>query len=459
MTIFHFDHQFQIKILSLMYQDFDFLISTQDLVQPEYFSDEILVWYFLAMRDHYLDYQMRTSEDALRNELLKNVTNKKIKPADFLVYAKVFESLQEVVQDKGYIKDEVLKFCKHQAIKVATFKIPRLLQEEKFEEIESVMMESCRVGTDASSIGELYFINWPERLRRRAIQEGLQIIPTGISDLDVLIGGGIHGGQIGLWMGPTSRGKSAALGHCGKRAVIMRKRVIHYTFEMPQDEVCSRYDASFTKVNMHDLLDKEDVVAGKLEKYGVRMGNRLIVKGYSTKQASIQTIRNHIYQCCSFGFEPDLILIDYLDLVKPPRRYKERRDELTAVAEAMKGLALELKKPIWSATQAQRAAISMETHTEENVSEDIGKINTVDIAITMNQTRDEVRQKVMRLFLAKNRNGPKYLTVTIRMALERMCFLENVGPVFVNPPTSLVGSSKTSRKSRSRPIRVPYKTP
>ncbi|MCJ7761775.1 hypothetical protein MUP59_11640, partial [Candidatus Bathyarchaeota archaeon] len=189
-------------------------------------------------------------------------------------------------------------------------------------------------------------------------------------------------------------------------------------------------------------------------------GNCLIVKGYVTKQASIQTIRNHIYQCCSLGFEPDLILIDYLDLLKPPRRYKEKRDELTAITEAMKGLALELKKGIWSATQSQRAAISMETHTEENVSEDIGKINTVDIAITMNQTRDEVRQKVMRLFLAKNRNGPKYITVLIKMALERMCFFESlgVGPVPVNPPTSLVGSTG-KKKSRSRPTRVPYKTP
>lgn len=449
MAVFRFDRQFQVRVLALMHQDFDFLITTHDLIQPEYFSDEILVWYFLVMRNHYMDYQMRMGVDALRNELLKGAANKKIKDADFPAYAQVFTTMQEKVHDKQYIQDEILRFCKHQAIKSAVLKAPQLLQEGKFEDIETAMVEAVRTGSGISDIGELYFINWPERLRRRALEELSMVIPTGITALDVLLGGGIHSGQVGLWMAPTNRGKSAAIGHCGKRAVIQRKKVIHYTLEMPQDEVCSRYDASFTKVNVRDLLEMEYKVAEKLENYGMRWGNSLIVKGYPTKQASVQTLKNHCYQCCALGFEPDLILVDYLDLLKPPKAYKEKRDELTSTAEALKGWFLEMKRGGWTGTQSQRAAISMETHTEENVSEDIGKINVVDIAITMNQTKEEVRQKVMRLLLAKNRNGPKYETVTIKMALERMCFFEPVGPVPVNPPTSLSTTSK----------RRPYKRP
>jgi replicative DNA helicase len=447
---FRFYRDFQIKILALMHQDFDFLIATHELVLPEYFSDEILCWYFLAIRNHYMDYQMRMGQDALRNELLKAAGRKKIKDADFPAYAQVFTTMLEPVHDKKYIQNEVLKFCRHQAIKAAVLKSPQLLQDDKFDEIESTMVEAVRTGSNVADIGELYFINWPERLKRRAIEESTLIIPTGITGLDILLGGGIHGGQVGLWMAPTNRGKSAALGHCGKRAIIQRKKVLHFTMEMPQDEVCGRYDATFTKINMRDLLDMEGQVAEKLERYGHRWGNCLIVKGYPTKTASVQTLRSHIFQCCALGFEPDLILVDYLDLLKPPRSYKEKRDELTSTTEALKGLALELKRGIWTGTQSQRAAISMETHTEENVSEDIGKINNVDIAITMNQTKEEVRQKVMRLLLAKNRNGPKYETVTIKMALERMCFFELVGPVFVNPPTSLTTPAKHVK-------RQPYK--
>jgi len=454
---FVFDRQFQIKILALMFQDFDFLIMCQDLVVPEHFSDDILVWFFCKIRDYYQDYQMRIGSDALRNELLKDASRKKIKDADVQAYVDLFTVLHTDVQDKQYIKDEVLKFCKHQAIKAAVLRCPQLLEEGKFEEIEESMVAAVRTGADVSDIGELYFVNWPERLRRRVEQKAKIIVPTGITELDIHLNGGIWGGQVGIWMAPTNRGKSAALGHCGKRAVIVKKKTIHYSFEMPQDEVASRYDASFTKINMRDLLDDDyqNVLAEKLERIGRRFGNTLIIKNYPTKTASVQTLRSHILHCCGLGFEPELILVDYLDLLKPPQHYKEKRDELTATTEALKGLALELKLPIWTATQSQRAAISMETHTEENVAEDIGKINNADILITMNQTKEEVHQKIMRLFLAKNRNGPKYQTITIKMALERMCFFEPVINVQANPPTPLLGSTPVA--IAAKPRRQPFK--
>ena len=69
----------------------------------------------------------------------------------------------------------------------------------------------------------------------------------------------------------------------------------------------------------------------------------------------------------------------------------------------------------------------METHTEEQMSEDIGKANISDIIVTINQTKEEVDDEIMRLFVAKNRNGPRYRTIKIKTALDRMCFYEPAG--------------------------------
>jgi len=424
---FKFNRDFQIKVLALMVQDYNFLILANSIILPDYFSDEILAWFFCAMRDYYLDYQMRISVDALQNEMLKASYKKKIKESDVGDYVKVFVRLVQPISDQTYIANEVVTFCKHQAITAAILEGPKLLQEEKFEEIESKIREAVSVGVGIMDMGEQYFIGWPERLRRRSQVTTLSTVPTGITELDSYLNGGLHAKQLGLWMGPTSRGKSLALMHCGKRAVIIKKRVAHYTLELSQDEVSTRYDATFSKIPVHDLLDKEYLLAARLDRLGLTWGNTLIVKEYPTKKAGVGTIRAHLLQLASIGFIPDLVIIDYLDLLRPPRYYKEKRDELSAITEEMKGLATEMSFPIWSATQANRSAISMETHTEEQMSEDIGKANISDILITLNQTKEEVDDEIMRLFLAKNRNGPRYRTIKIKTAFDRMSFYEPSG--------------------------------
>jgi len=438
---FKFDRSFQIMILGLMHQSYDFLILAQSIIKPEYFADEILSWYFLRMRDYYLDYQMRASVDVLRNELLKACRARprpSIQEADVPAYQEVFKTLQVPVPDVDYIVKEVTTFCRHQAIKAAVLEAPTLLQQEKFEEIESLIRGAVSVGVNVMDLGCQYFVDWPERLRRRREMAQLQVMPTGITDLDKIIGGGIKPKQVGIWMAPTNRGKTIALMQCGKMAITRQRKVVHYTLEMSADAIGERYDASFSRISMDQLADEEALLASRLERYGRMFGNSLLIKEYPTKQVGTSIIRSHLMQCMGMGFEPDLILVDYLDLLTPPRHYKEKRDELTAIAEELRGLSVEMERPIWSATQAQRAAISLETHTEEHVSEDIGKMNIADIVITINQTKEEVDTGTMRLFVAKNRNGAKYRTVEINTNLGIMCFFEPVayaGPPAVSPAT------------------------
>lgn len=444
MATFKFDRSFQIMILGLMHQSYDFLILAQSIIKPEYFADEILSWYFMKMRDYYLDYQMRASPDVLRNELLKACRARprpKIQEADIQAYQDVFKALQLPVPDVDYIVKEVTTFCRHQAIKAAVLEAPALLQQEKFDEIEALVRGAVSTGANVMDLGCQYFVDWPERLRRRRELAQLQTMPTGITDLDKVIGGGIKPKQIGIWMAPTNRGKTIALMQCGKKAVTSGRKVIHYTLEMSADAIGERYDSSFSRIAMDELADEEALLATRLEKYGRMFGNTLLIKEYATKQVGVSIIRSHLMQCMGMGFEPDLILVDYLDLLTPPRHYHEKRDELTATAEELRGLAIEMERPVWSATQAQRAAISLETHTEEHVSEDIGKMNIADLVITINQTKEEVDTGVMRLFVAKNRNGAKYRTVEINTNLGIMCFFDPPG--YAGPPPAAPATLKS----------------
>ena len=420
---FNFDRHFQQQILALMLQDTDFLIVAQDIIKPEFFSDKVLIWYFTTIRNYYLDYQMRMSLDILKNELLKAVQQGKIrKEDDIKAYAECHKQVIQEVPSKEYITKELVAFCKSQAIKSSVMEMPGLLIARDFESIESNFRKAMDVGEDFGAIGTNYFVNWTDRLKSRAQRYESKIMPTGITVLDIYLGGGLRPKQLGIWMAPTNRGKSIALCHCGKRAVIMGKKVLHYTMELSEEDVAERYDSSFSKISMSSLFDEEAALVAQLEKLGMRWGNALIIKEYPAGKPTLAMMSAHFNQCVRSGFVPDMILIDYLDLMRPTHRRLQKREELSDLTTETRGWAMELGLPIWSATQSQRIAISMETHTEEQVGEDIGKVNIADVVITINQTREEVMQNKMRLFLAKNRNGRKYIEVPIITDLDRMCF-------------------------------------
>jgi replicative DNA helicase len=407
-----------------MLKDFDFLLLAHDIVEPAYFSDSILAWYFESIRDYYLDYQMRMDDVTLRNELKKASANNHVKSADVHAFLAVYKELQKPVDNKKYIVDEVATFCKHQAIKRAVLEVPPLLSKGSFDEIEVILSKALRTGMSVHDIGSQYFISWPERLANRIIRQEQKIIATGITELDKYLGGGVRARQLCLWMAPTSRGKSIALVHCGKRAVIMKKKVLHYTMELSEDEVAERYDASFSRIKVKDLVDEEAHLATSLEDLGKTFGNSLIIKYYPMHFPTIHTIRAHIEKCIGSCFIPDLILVDYLDLVKPLDLRLERREQLTQITLGLRNLGGEFDVPLVSATQSRRAAYSKEVHDEEDTSEDLGKAMHTDILITINQNKKEVKDGIIRLLLAKNRNGPRGVSVQIQTDLERMCFYD-----------------------------------
>lgn len=446
---FPFNRDFQLQILALMYQDLDFLSFAQEVVHPDYFADDILAWYFASMKDHFIDYQHRIDEQVIRNELKKAVAKKKIKQRDIHSYAESFKKIKVPVLHKAYISDEITTFCRHQAIFKAALEVPDLLNKQDFETLERIWKEALEVGI-VHDIGIEYFVNYTLRVRGRQ-DHRKRIMPTGITELDAYLGGGLRPKQLGIWMGPVNRGKSLALMQCAKRAIIAGKKVVHYTLEMSEEEVAERYDSAFSRIPMKMLEAQEGNLLKYLDIEGVKKGNCLIIKEYPTKKATLGMVMAHYRMCLQTGFVPDMVIVDYLDLLKPSQKRTAKREELTDITEEMRGAAGETDVPWWTATQSRRAAISMELHTEEEVGEDIGKINTADIAVTLNQTTDELHQNIMRAFLAKNRNGPKYRTIKFSTDFDRMCFYDP----FATSALATTSATPSSANTTSKPAPIP----
>jgi len=213
---------------------------------------------------------------------------------------------------------------------------------------------------------------------------------------------------------------SAALVHCGKRAVIGGQKALYITLEMSEEEVSTRYDSVFSKIKLTHLENQEGLLIKKLKDFGIRWGNSLIIKEWPTGKATVSMFHSFLVKLQKIDFVPDLILVDYMDLIRSSYRRKEKREELSDVCAELRGLAMETHTPIWTATQSNRGSMSSNLITEEDVAEDIGKMNISDIVITINQSKNGIDST--RLYIAKNRSGPKKIIVEIQQDFERMAF-------------------------------------
>ena len=181
--------------------------------------------------------------------------------------------------------------------------------------------------------------------------------------------------------------------------------------------MASRYDSCLTKIPLETLTSfKEKIYEEVLEIKG-----KLIVKEYPTKTASTQTIRNHLEKLRMRDIEADMIIVDYGDLLRPVRYQKEKRNELESIYEELRGIAVEYKAPVWTASQTNRSGLNAEVITMEAISEAFNKCFIADFIFTISRTIDDKVANTGRLFVAKNRNGPDGLVFPLFMDTANVC--------------------------------------
>jgi replicative DNA helicase len=132
----------------------------------------------------------------------------------------------------------------------------------------------------------------------------------------------------------------------------------------------------------------------------------LIIKEYPTKSASVQTIKNHIEKLKKRGIYPDVILVDYADLLRPVRHSNEKRHELEETYEGLRALAQVYEIPVWTASQTNRSGLNAEVITMESISEAFNKCFVADFIFSLSRTVQDKQSNKGRMFVAKNRNGP-----------------------------------------------------
>jgi hypothetical protein len=153
--------------------------------------------------------------------------------------------------------------------------------------------------------------------------------------------------------------------------------------------------------------DKVDDVIPQLE-------GQLIIKEFPTGKATIGTVESHIKKCIDLDFKPDLIIIDYVDLLRSKRNSRERKDEIDDIYVSTKGLARELNLPIWSVSQVNRAGAKDDIIEGDKAAGSYDKIMITDVAISLSRKRQDKVNGTGRFHIMKNRYGMDGLTFSVK---------------------------------------------
>jgi len=317
-----------------------------------------------------------------------------------------------VVQDEEYIKATSLDFCKKQILKEAILKSVPLLQRSSFEDIQKLINEAMKLGND-NDVGYDYVKDFEERFKIQIRNPRT----TGWKMIDDLCKGGLGAGELGVVVAPTGAGKSMVLVHLGSQAVKEGKTVVHYTLELADTTIGSRYDSCITKVPLKDLHSFKEQIYEDVQD----LDGSLIIKEYPTKSASPNTIRNHIEKLRNREIIPDMIIVDYGDLLRPNTKNDEKRHELESIYEELRAIAQECKCPVWTASQTNRSGINADVITMESISEAFSKCFVADFIFSVSRTVEDKTANKGKMFIAKNRHGPDGFVYDIFMDTSNVC--------------------------------------
>ena len=310
------------------------------------------------------------------------------------------------VTDAEYIKEISLDFCRKQNLKEAMLTSVNLLQNCSFDEISKVINDALKLGSE-NNFGYDYIADFEERFTPKFRRP----VSTGWADIDGIIGGGLGKSELGVVIAPTGAGKSMVLVHLGSEALKEGKTVVHYTLELQDTVIATRYDSCITGYPLSDIINFKEEVYEEIK----TIDGTLIVKEYPTKSASTNTIRAHLSRLVKRGITPGLVIVDYADLLKPVQMRKEKREELGSIYEELRALSTEFQCPIWTASQTNRAGLSAEVITMEQISEAFNKCFVADFIFSVSRTIEDKQINQGKIFIAKNRNGPDGMVFNIFM--------------------------------------------
>ena len=391
-------------------------------LKDEYFgtrSDKLL---FTSIYDFITKYNNLPTKETLIIELNNR---KDINEEEFKAIKTTINGLTPQESDIQWLFDTTEKFCKDKAVNNAVLNGIKILdgkdKERNAEAIPSILSEALAVSFD-NHIGHDYIGDADDRYdyyHRKELR-----LPFDLQYFNRITKGGVPQKTLNVCLAGTGVGKSLFMCHLAATSLLEGKNVLYITMEMAEERIAERIDSNLLDVTTDDLhaLPK-DMFDDRIKKLKAKSPGTLIVKEYPTASAHSGHFKGLLNELAlKKSFKPDVVFIDYLNICASSRFKGGNISSyfyIKAIAEELRGLAVEFKLPIFTATQTTRSGFVSTDIGLEDTSESFGLPATADFmfALMTNEELDSLNQ--MKVKQLKNRYSDPSINRSFIIGVDR----------------------------------------
>lgn len=401
-----FGLSFQQKVIGRLLTNQKFLINVIDGLTPEYFENPALEWIINEIIQYYNKYHTYPSMDKMHIEI-KKIENE-------ILQISIVEQLREayktidISNDLDWVEQEFTNFCTNQQVKKAIITSVDLLNIGDYDGIKQLINNALKTGQD-KNIGHVY----EQDIETRYREDSRNPIPFPWKAFNNITDNGMGKGELILIFGNPKGGKSWAVVNIAAHAMKLGYNVVYYTLELSESYVGKRIDACLTGISVNNLSKHRKEVEEKISK----IRGRIRIKEYPAGRASLDTIEAHLTQLeHQHGFKAELVIIDYLDLLKNRNRTrKDKLDDTEDIFVDARGMAREFQVPVISPSQIGRSGAQDDIIQADKIAGSYKKVMIADFAASLSRKRKDKINGTGRWHIMGNRMGLDGVTFNSKM--------------------------------------------
>ncbi len=394
---------------SLFYKE-DYTRKVLPFIKEEYFGNRVEQLLFGEVFKFIEKYNNLPTKDAILIELnnRRDINEEELQHLKDYVVA-----VEDSEADEQWLLETTEKFCKDRAVHNAVLSGIKILdnkdKKQTPEAIPHILSEALAVSFD-KSVGHDYIEDAEARFKYYHTKE--KRYQFDLDYMNRITKGGVPSKTLNIALAGTGVGKSLFMCHVASSYLLQGLNVLYITLEMAEERIAERIDANLLDVTMEDLHDMpKQLYDGKIKKLREKTQGQLIVKEYPTASAHAGHFKSLINELAlKKSFRPDVIFIDYLNICASSRFKGGNISSyfyIKAIAEELRGLAVEQNVPIFSATQTTRTGFVSTDIGLEDTSESFGLPATADFMFALMSNEELEALGQMKVKQLKNRyNDP-----------------------------------------------------
>jgi len=377
-------------VLKNLIHNEEYLRKVIPFLKSEYFQDYNQKIVFEEIVDFVSQYNEVPTKEILSIEIEKR---KDVNETVFKELCQLISNLDPQPTEFDWLIDTTEKWCRERAIYIALLESISIadgnVKEKAPDAIPSILSDALAVGFD-NHVGHDYLQDYEARYRTYTTKE--ERIEFDLENFNKITKGGLPNKTLNIALAGTGVGKSLFMCHVAASVLMQGKNVLYITMEMSEEKIAERIDANLLNVNIQDISELPmQVFETKVNNLTKKTQGNLIIKEYPTASAHSGHFKSLLNELAlKKSFRPDIIFIDYLNICAS-ERYRGNStvnsySYIKAIAEELRGLAVEFQVPIVSATQTTRSGFGSSDVDLTDTSESFGLPATADLMFALIST-------------------------------------------------------------------------